>query len=938
MKRSTKVLWIATVFSTIVAAAIAGAVVYFTAFRDSPNSSTSSGSESAGGGPNSESPSSSQPNSTPTVTPIVSSPPPTTLPPSTSLNFDHLSHSVPGYEYVQVDYDGDGYEMVQLDGSRSHTHYTEGDPIVQGRLVYMSWFDNSTRQQLATDAKPLLKFSVGTHVVGLTVMDNSRDSHTDYATVIVERPIFSGVYVYFYPPSSNSQEISLPDDISEGDRPTYARDVSTIDFEDDSAFPSVVRASEFQARCVFIVSGKTGTELSFSLVHYGAVRLIVDGQLVLESSEDGERTTDGSIALDEGDYNAQLLYFRSSSAAAKLVLRVTRSDGTEQDDDLQYDSSSVLPVLLTIEPITSTLEGGGYAKLQGVGLSNNVEIDFGGKLLPIDEKRSTEDAIFVAVPSSSQPQKVRVSARNNAGMSNALGFEYLTDGEPPIKFKESLMKMAPGAKGDFSVQLITGIKYGPDHRYYMSAIHSTVYSFATDNNMHVTDLCQTKALGKDRSILGLAFNPADSVGAAVDDDAFKLYVSASVLEWKEKERLSGPLAWANGQVLLLRKNVDGVCLGVVGDPIITGLPVTNHDHGVNGMVFDQDGKLHLQVGGFTNAGVLDETRLGGLDANPLSGASLVADVNKPGFDGAVVYDVANPREARQVSGDVSVYMSGLRNSFGIALHSNGMLYATDNGASVGFGAESLSCSEQEELVGENLYDELVRVVRGKYAGHPNRNRGRDDPRQCVFRGPDEPSDAAYEGPLATFESSTDGIMEYTADIFGGQLKGNLICTKYATQESEGKVFRVQLRDGTTDQLKSSPDELWSRSGLSVEMSPFGHLLMPRVFGKIVLVLTPDVRVPDTPSFVAVAPFRGPRRGGNRVMVTGANLVTGVVATFGGTPCSNVSQVSSDGRAFFCDVPPAKPGAPNGVPVALVFEDPRLNAASTGGVDYLYMNI
>lgn len=37
--------------------------------------------------------------------------------------------------------------------------------------------------------------------------------------------------------------------------------------------------------------------------------------------------------------------------------------------------------------------------------------------------------------------------------------------------------------------------------------------------------------------------------------------------------------------------------------VISGLPVSNHDHAVNGLAFAHDGQLLIQVGGFTNAGI-----------------------------------------------------------------------------------------------------------------------------------------------------------------------------------------------------------------------------------------------------------------------------------------------------------------------------------------------
>lgn len=833
---------------------------------------------------------------------------------------------MPGEEYDVVDFNGDGIEPVQLDGSRSHTHYTESNPIRQGRLVYMNWFNNATKVSFASSAKPLASFPVGVTTVGLSVRDNSGDSHTAYTQVIVRRPIQDGVQCYYY--EGDTGGLSLDNDPKKGMQAIFARrETSDIAFFDLDAFPTRVRNSPFQMRCMFVVKPLfVRDEVSFSVTHVGDVRLVVNDTVVLQSSSSSDEiTTSGSIPLTSETYHSAQLLYASSGQNSKVILDVSATDSV---DSLQYDASKVTPVIVSIEPLTSTLEGGGFAKLVGVGLENNVRVDFGGVDLAIDSEKSNDKAVFVQVPSSSTARRVNVRLFNNAGYSNSVAFEYQPNGKPPIIFRASNLTTDDGSS--LNVQLMTGIKYGPDHRYYVSAIHSAIYSFATDANMQVLhdSICRSSSMGENRAVLGLAFNPAD------DPDDFNLYASASVLEWKDKDRLSGPLAWANGLVILVRKNVNGACLGKVKN-IITGLPVTNHDHGVNALAFDQDGRLHIQVGGFTNAGVLDEARLGGLAANPLSGASLVADITNPSFDGDIKYSSSNPAVAVQTSGDVFVYMAGFRNSFGITQHSNGQMYCSDNGASVGFGAKSTSCDTHSQLYGENLADELVRLVEGKYAGHPNRNRGRTDKRQCVFRGPDEESDGFYQGPMATFESSTDGIVEYHARTFDSQLKGELLLTKFATQDSEGKVFRVRLsQDGTN--VVSGPDELFSMSGLSVEISPYGDIVSPRVFGKRIVVLSAKRSFNRlVPTFLAVTPFRGPRKGGNWVMVTGEDFTPGAIAVFNGKACMDTQEVSEDGRSFMCQVPPAASGVTR-VSVALRFDDSRRNIAAKPGVDYVYM--
>ncbi|KAI0564515.1 Six-bladed beta-propeller TolB-like protein [Gracilaria domingensis] len=885
MKRSAKICWIGFVISTIVIAAVAGLVLYFTAFKD----------ELAG--------------------PLAELKPDVTSDTGGTSLVDHLAHAVPGFEYREVDFNGDGVESVHLDGSRSHTHYFDaGPPIIEGKLVEMIWFNKNTGDRLGTGPRPIAEFPVGKTTVGLTVTDNHDDSHTDYATVIIEKPIDPGAYCYYYEKSSSSA-ISVSDKLADGVRPVFATKVSDIDFASVADFHASQRSTQFQMRCNFLVKG--GKTTKFSVTHIGPVRLLVGDELVLESDTTEETSTSSSYQIPSGTHTVQLLYSRSSTSDAKLQL-------TAEGQKLQCDLSDILPVLTKVDPRSSQLSAGGTATIYGVGLFNGVEMRFGDKEIEILVDQSTDTEVVVTVPESSESGVVYITAANRVGVSNRLAFQYSSAALPPIRFSES--RVREGEK-PMVISLITGIKYGPDHRYYLSAINSVVHSFSAGYDMKAKDPCTSPSLGKHRAILGLAFNPADT--------DFKLYVSASVLEWKSNNRLDGPRGWANGQILLLQKNVDGKCLNKVGDPVITGLPVSNHDHGVNGLVFDDDGKLHIQIGGFTNAGLNDaSSRLGGFDENPLSGASLIADVRKPGFNGDVKYDNDDPAKANQIGGEVSVFSPGWRNSFGINSHSNGYLYATDNGASAGFGDMSVSCTASTKYVGKNLDDKLGKVEKGKYGGHPNRNRGRKDPRECKFMDSKEPSNGFYQKPIATFESSTDGVMEYTANSFRGQLKGDILCSKYTTESSPGKVFRVQL--DASGNLKKGPDELWLSSGLSMEMSPYGQVLMPRVYKKEIVVLSPISEKGILPVFTGVLPFRGPSKGGNEVIVTGENLAAGAVAVFGDKKCTSVSAVSSDKRSFMCKVPPGSRG--QRVSVSLQFSDGTLNVGAGSGVDYVYMNV
>lgn len=160
---------------------------------------------------------------------------------------------------------------------------------------------------------------------------------------------------------------------------------------------------------------------------------------------------------------------------------------------------------------------------------------------------------------------------------------------------------------------------------------------------------------------------------------------------------------------MLTLSLSGANLDLMED-IVTGLPVSDHDHGINGLLFGDQGELYILVGGNTNSGVeggLSSSRL--QKENVLSAAVLVADVKRPDFDGVLTYD--NDDDGNLVGGvGVEVFAHGLRNPFDLVLHSEtGKLYATDNGPNYGYGEVSVSCEDGVEDIEEE--DKLVLVER-----------------------------------------------------------------------------------------------------------------------------------------------------------------------------------------------------------------------------------
>ncbi len=325
-------------------------------------------------------------------------------------------------------------------------------------------------------------------------------------------------------------------------------------------------------------------------------------------------------------------------------------------------------------------------------------------------------------------------------------------------------------ENDPAVSAPATLAFGPDGRLYVGQLNGQITALTLEGQRVAGEQVIVPA-GVLGNVLGVAFNPADP------PDPVTLYVSHTRLYAGEE---GAPFA---GTVSKL--------VGPAFEPerLITGLPVSTTEHGTNGLAFDREGRLYIAQGGTTNAGVPSEHDP--RPETPLSGAVLVADVSQRDFDGTVHYDP--PREASdrvdQGLGDVRVFASGFRNPYDLVVHTNGKIYTTDNGPNAPDGARSLGCDSDGP--GPSAADELDLVVKGGYYGHPNRNRGRSDERQCTYHAPDE-APGESTPPLATlaYFVSADGMVEYTSDAFAGRLRGNLIYVEWA----RGRVWRVMLAD------------------------------------------------------------------------------------------------------------------------------------------------
>lgn len=475
----------------------------------------------------------------------------------------------------------------------------------------------------------------------------------------------------------------------------------------------------------------------------------------------------------------------------------------------------------------------------------------------------------------------------------------------------------------------TVIKIGPDFRYYVGS-KGYVTALSVDIQYRVVGTCVSHGVGTDRTVLGMAFDPR----YFKENDIF-MYIATSTLNWgggKSGNPNDVPGGWKNGKVQIMRSNISGHCLTVTKD-LVTGLPVSNHDHGVNGLQIGLNGRLYVLSGGMTNAG---HSELGdgdgGSPANPLSGALLEVNHNIPNFNGDVVYDSDNGRIANIIgSPNVIIFSSGLMNAFGIELHSNSQMYMVDNGPNPGYGKESTSCTTNLETE-PHFPDKFLRVRKGAWYGHPNRNRGRSDAKQCTFQhiGKNAPG---QEPELEEIEASTNGITEYSANVLGANYKGAMCFSRIGFGDL-GNSFSLFLNKNGTGVTKREGIRT-DAGGLDITMDRYGSLITTDYIRSRFKILIPVPEGPAISSKVAVYsvfPRFGQAKGGNKIWITGKFAAGGISVMLGSRICSNVKRLNRN--LITCNVPRGNPRTKAHVSVTIEKEISPI----IGTPDYTYMEL
>ena len=281
--------------------------------------------------------------------------------------------------------------------------------------------------------------------------------------------------------------------------------------------------------------------------------------------------------------------------------------------------------------------------------------------------------------------------------------------------------------------------------------------------------------------------------------------------------------------------------------LIRGLPRSEENHQGNGMQITKDGNtLYLAMGGHTNMGV-PSNNFARIPEYALSAAIVEIDLQQIGnntYDLPTLDDEDRPGANDQNdpfggnngknmailenNGPVEIYSPGFRNAYDIVLTDTGKMYTVDNGPNAGWGGTPNGNCLNNYKDGGSTYGDGLHYIdkKGYYGGHPNPTRGsknntfNDSNPQSPIEGGANGEECNFkvpgngDGALHVFNSSTNGLDEYTASNFGGAMKGDLLACSF-----NRNVYRVQLNNAGNK--ISGLDKLFTELGTPLDVTAQG---------------------------------------------------------------------------------------------------------------------
>ena len=773
-----------------------------------------------------------------------------------------------------VDYDGNGIETVNLLGAESHTH--EPGQL----LVGYEWKLGQTVIGTLPDTRRNLP--IGTNSISLTITDDNVPANTatdvrDY--VVHTADAVPGVLTTYFDGGGNP--VALLDG-NPGTAVFIERRDGVQLFENSGLVGGSPYAGDVMVRLEAIFDAPQAATYDFTVSGGVDHRIEVDGNPVA-----------GPIALSAGlhDLEVRVAIVGMGDLPVGLSVDIDGMTDSGFDADLVHDEQGIVPVIHDMPTIGNDI-GGNLITISGFGFypETQVTVHWGTQDFDFNDfvTYSADQIELTSPPGTGQ---LLVTVETPAGTSAPITYTYSPTGPVPIDF-DRLDANAVSASG------VTTGEWGPDGRFYVGLISGEIKAITFDENYAATDVQTYVGVSNltNHDVLGVTFNPWDAPSPV------KIYVAHGEHFLNGGGAFSGPSPYTGQVSVLTGPNFDTPV------PLIEKLPTSNHDHSVNGMVFDHNGDLLVCVGGNTNAGV-KWPLIGDLPESPYAGAIIKALTSKPGFNGDINYidRITSAVANDQVFGedvdvapgsDIELHAVGLRNPYDLALTTWGYIYATDNGPNNNFGPASTSATTQGSQ--PSTSDELLLIEYDHYYGHANRSRGFYDDRQNVYYGVTQPDiPGVFTQRIWDVASSTNGIAEYRATTFNSQIRGELIVQKWNFRQR-----RLKLSDDKRSVVEQN-DVFPQAVGLDATVGPGGAILAMNYSGNKVEILVPnDVSIVSLKA-LDIFPWRAPSTGGTPFVIGGENFGTlqDTSVTFDGIPAT-LTEVSSK---RIKGVTPANPG-------------------------------
>jgi PKD repeat protein len=246
-----------------------------------------------------------------------------------------------------------------------------------------------------------------------------------------------------------------------------------------------------------------------------------------------------------------------------VSLTITDSGGNDSTDTTTiYIYPFGYPAITNLIPDHGSVLGDELVQIVGSGFTFSPDqtivhfgiIDLTG---PDQIQIINSTTIVLRTPPTTVGAPVLVTVQTPLQISVPMSFTYIASSE--IKFQSGLL---------FSLSAVTTGAFGPDGKLYLGTYNGYLARLTLNEDYTtVVDSLITRIAYSQRAILGIAFDPND-VGVSNPP----LYCTTSQFFHKDTNSSSG--LSINGKI----HKVSGANLDIVED-VITGLPVSDHDHG-----------------------------------------------------------------------------------------------------------------------------------------------------------------------------------------------------------------------------------------------------------------------------------------------------------------------------------------------------------------------